>query len=178
MSQFIFSEKRLTAVVRKAVDDAFKAGQNSDSAAHPDWEYIPSILELARFLGCSYEIAKKIRKEGRIKGSISGGKVRFYIPDVLHAIDHDPVVKDLFNRVCDHFKAPVPQLPKIPRPATVESELFPGRFVLATIRYQGWRCYACFPEETYCDPEKVDDFVQEIIFRRHERHPFPILPIA
>ncbi|MEI8049561.1 MAG: hypothetical protein WCI92_19450 [Bacteroidota bacterium] len=176
MSQLIFSEKRLTAVVRKAVNEAFEAGQKPAALPHPACEYIHSIRELGVFLGCHYNTAKRIISQGRIRCTRDGVRVRFYIPDVLYAIDHDPVVSGFFTRLCDRLNNPAPQVTLPPR-ATVESELFPGRFVLATIRYQGWRCYACFPEETYGDADKVEDFVQEIIFRRHERHPFRIAPV-
>ena len=176
MSQLIFSEKRLTAVVRKAVNYAFKAEQKNVSLAHPAREYIHSIRELGEFLGCHYNTAKRIISQGRIRYTRDGYRVRFWIPDVLYATNHDPVVLGFFTRVIARLNDPASQVPPSPPRATVESELYPGRFVLATIRYQGWRCYACFPEETYGDAEKVEDFVNQIIHERHERHPFRIAP--
>jgi hypothetical protein len=176
MSQLIFSEKRLSAVVRKAVNEAFEAGQKPATLPHPACEYISSIRELGEFLGCHYNTAKRIVSHGRIGCTRDGNRVRFWIPDVLYAVEHDPTVSGFFKKVIDHLNDPASQVPPPPPRATVESELFPGRFVFATIRYQGWKCDACFPEEIYGDTEKVEDFVNQIIRDRNERIPFCIAP--
>ena len=180
MSKFVFTEKKMTEVVTNAVFQALAEASSPEQKPVPAGLHLDSIVQLAGFLGCSYNWAKQIKKEGRIKCLQQGPKVMFFLSDILEAVDRDPSIRRMFlarigtgSPSCNSS-----QIREIRKPQVMfETELFPGRFIFATIKYQGWRCNACIPYHLWNEPGKVKDFVNQIIRDRHEKHPFKIAPL-
>ena len=166
----------LSEIVEKAVKNAFASFQNGTIEHHGDWEYLPNIPALANFLGCSYTTAKRLKHLHRIKFFQNGTNVKFFIPDVIYAIDHDPVVSKHFHKHWDLISGK-PAVPSQPPKIYVETELYPDRFIFATIRYQGWRCCICIPEHLWNDANRVADFINQVILHRHAKYPFRIPPV-
>jgi len=103
MQQLSFSEKRLEAIVEKAVNNAFAAQKAVSEPQHPEWDYLPSEVALAQFLECSYSTAKRFKKEGLIKFTQEGTKVKFLIADVLEAIENHDRVSKYIDRLCEKY---------------------------------------------------------------------------
>jgi hypothetical protein len=143
-----------------------------------DWDYLHSIADLADFLECSYTTAKRFKRDRRIKFTQEGTKVRFYIPDILDAIEKDDVVGKYIDRFCENHPPAnqPPQLEKDPK-IYIETELFPDRFMFILIKHQGWRgTVVCSPDLWDNQPE-IRALVHEVILAQHDRKPFKIAPI-
>lgn len=144
--------------------------------------FFPNIKSLSDFFCCSYTTAKRWKKQLRIPSVQMKNEVMFFVPDVMTACEKDPVVKNQFMKSLEpgfrqkylaDKKARLSQSTEV----KYETELYPGRFVDVTIRYQGWRTHACFPYHIWNNREKVIDYIQQLILTRHEKHPFPIVPV-
>lgn len=178
MSQLSFSEKRLEAIVEKAVNNAFASQKDAPEPPHSDWDYLPSIVALSEFLECSYPTAKRLKKAGLIKFTQEGTKVRFYIPDILDAIDKHQRVGKYIDRWCEnHPPAGSPPIPKKDPKIRIETELFPERFMFIKIKYQGWGCTVCTSPELWDNQPLIRDLVHQVIKEQNNRKPFKISPI-
>lgn len=185
MSQLSFSEKRLSAVVEKAVNNAFASQKDASEPAHPEWDYLPSVVALADFLECSLSTARRFKKAGLIKFTQEGTKVKFLITDVLHAIDqHERVAKYVYRFCENHPPAgspcscnsfPIREI--LPPKIRIEPELFPQRFMFIKIRYQGWGCTVCTSPELWDNQAMIRDLVHQVIKEQHERKPFKVSPL-
>jgi len=177
--QFEVIDSRLTNIESLLLDlkDATHPGVPAPTEPNGDWKYISTIRQLADFIGSSYSSAKRLKQQHRIKFHQTGTSVKFFIPDVLYAIEHDPVVAKHFYKHWNLISSCKQEIPQTPPKIFVETELYPGRFVFATIRYQGWRCSVCIPEHLWNDANRVADFINEVILQRHEKQPFRIPPI-
>jgi hypothetical protein len=136
-----------------------------------------SFAQLGRFLECDPKTAATLLREGYIRHTVTCGGISVFVPDILEAaLKHERVGRFLARAFLRKRVPPAPEKPQQPPRIYVETELYPGRFVLATIRYQGWRCPACMPAHLWHDTEKMTDFVNQVILNRHERVPFRIPP--
>jgi|GEM_PF-2479565 len=148
-------------------------------ASNP-WNYLHSYAQVARFLQCDPKTAAALIGDGLIRCALINGEISVFIPDILEAAAKHERIGRLIARIrtgspsCNSS-----QISEIRKPQVMfETELFPGRFVFATIKYQGWRCNACIPYHLWNEPGKVKDFVNQIIRDRHEKVPFKIAPSA
>lgn len=175
--RFDFIDKKLsnieTLLLELKHDSILRVDQPLPSP-HPEREYLNSEIELARFLGCSYSTAKRLKRAGRIKYTQEGTSVKFYIPDVIDAIQTDPKVGALVTKMWEKLfnQNATDEKPKV----TIESELH-GRFVFIGIRYQGWRCTACCTAELFANQREVSDLVNQIILTQNFRKPFKTSPL-
>jgi hypothetical protein len=175
MSQFSFSEKRLTAIVEKAVNNAFASQKDAPKPPYPEWDYLPSIVALSDFLECSYSSAKRFKKAGLIKFEQQGTKVKFYIPDILEAIEKHERVGKYIDRLCEKYPpAGSPQIPKKEPKIRIETELFPGRFMFIKIKYQGWGCTICTSPDLWENQSLIRELVNEVIKEQNQRKPFKV----
>jgi hypothetical protein len=144
----------------------------------PDWDYLPSIAELADFLDCSYRTALRIKRAGLIKYTQEGAKVKFLITDVLDAIEKDDRVGKYVDRFCEkYFPAGSPPIPKKDPKIRIETGLFPERFMFIKIRYQGWGCTVCTSPELWDNQPRIRALVHQVIKEQNESKPFRISPL-
>lgn len=178
MIQLSFSERRLTAVVEKAVTNAFTAQKAVPEPTHPSWDYLPSVVALADFLECSYRTALRFKKAGLIKFTQDGTKVKFLITDVLDAIEKHDRVGKYIDRFCEKYPpAGSPPMPKKDPKIRIETELFPEKFMFIKIKYQGWGCTVCTSPELWDNQPLIRELVHQVIKEQNERKPFKISPL-
>jgi len=158
--------------LREANLTALKVSLRSNN----EWNYLHSYAQVARFLQCDPKTAVRLIDEGLIRHTYIGGEISVYIPDILEAAaKHDRVARFISRIRTGAPSCNSSQLREISNPKIlVETELYPDRFIFATIKYQGWRCNACIPYHLWTQPDKVTDFVEQIIRARQENYPFRI----
>jgi hypothetical protein len=177
MIQINCNEKRLTEIIENAVNNAFAAQKPAPPSLHPEREYLTSEVELARFLGCSYSTAKRLKQSGNIKFTQEGTRVKFYIPDVIDAINNDNKVGALVSKMWEKlFNQNATEKNTTKPKVIIEAELH-GRFMFIGLRYQGWRCTACCSSELWDKQHEVRDLVNQIILTQNNRKPFKTSPL-
>jgi len=151
-----------------------------------EWNYLHSYAQVARFLQCDPKTAASLLNERLIRYTMIGGEISVFIPDILEAAAKHERIGKFIARIRSGQTASAPDSGSchsssiraiLPPKIMVETELYPDRFVFATIKYQGWKCDACIPYHLWNQPDKVIDFVQQIILNRHEKYPFRIPPV-
>jgi len=149
-------------------------------SVYPRAGRLSSIRELSGFLQCHYSSAQRLLRDKQIMHTYQSRSITIYITDILEAAAKSERVRFFLNRIVERAKAAkaLPEPPKNPQPPRIliETELYPDRFIFATIKYQGWRCNAYIPYHLCNQPDKVTDFVEQILLNRHAKHPFSIPP--
>ena len=179
MSQLSFSEKRLSAIVEKAVNNAFAAQKAVLEPTHPEEYYLPSIVALCDFLECSYPTGKRLKKEGFIKFTQEGTKVKFLISDVLDAIEKYDRVGKYIDRMMEKYppagapsscnSSPIREI--LPHKIFIESELYDD-IMFIDIKYRGFKCIACCSADLWDKQSEIKSLVNLIIERQNQRKPF------
>ena len=142
-----------------------------------EWSYLRSFAQLARFLQCDPKTAVRLLRLGLIRHSVLGGEISVFIPDILEAAQKDERVGKFITRIrkdasCNSSQIRVSSPPKI----MIETGLYPDRFVDAKVKYDGWSTNVCFPYHLWTQPDKVIDYVEQIVRDQHAKRPFRIAP--
>jgi hypothetical protein len=140
--------------------------------------YLNSVADLAGFLDCSYSSALRLKQSGAVKFSGKGHSVRFYIPDVLDAIENNDKVGRYIDRMMEKYAPDSSDKTKKDIKIFTESELFPGRYMFIDIKYQSWRGTAVCSPDLWEQQAKIRSLVEHIIIFQHERKPFKIRPFS
>jgi hypothetical protein len=174
--------------VQNGVGDSKESLERKPSAIHAasilsqaELMFLPNIRAVADFFCCSYTTAKRWKQKALIPSVQRGNDIRFFIPDVMEAIEKNPFVRNQFFKSLDPlFREKYLQdknaRKELSTELTYETTLYPDEFVDVLIKYQGWRTHACFPYHIWNDHEKVKHYIQYLILSRHKKHPFPKTP--
>jgi hypothetical protein len=162
----------------KVKDDFLPEIDHSIYDRKDESSYIGSISELADFLECSYSSALRLKRSGAVISSRKGRSIRFYIPDILDAMENNDKVGGYIDRMMEKYAPVSGDTPKKDLKIFTESELFQGRFMFIDIKYQGWRGTAVCSPDLWEQQAKIRSLVQEIILSQHSRKPFKIRPFS
>ena len=171
---------KLQAVIERAVRKALSSFSRTTlkpSLPGPESKnFVYGIPGLADILGCNYYEARNLKRNNHIPFVAVGHDTKFFLADIIYAIDHDPLVAAVCTRKVFFDSKPISVLPlRIPR-ITVESDLYPGSLSIIFIRYQGWSCFACVPAEIYQNHVEFHEFIKTVILLQHKKRPFKIIP--
>jgi hypothetical protein len=162
--------------VRKALSSFIHFGSKPSLPAPESKNFVYGIPALADLLGCSYQTARKLKRNNHIPYVAVGHDTKFFLSDIIYAIDHDPVVSAVCTKKVSLNSKPTSVISvRVPR-ITIESDLYPGTLPILLIRYQGWSCYACVSSDLYHDTVLFHEFIRTIVLLQHKNHPFKIEP--
>lgn len=160
----------------------FLSGQDNDSKSKtvpdPDWDYFHSRAELAEFFEVPISTVRSWERSGRLKGEKHGLELWYPISIVLEAIAKDDIIGYYAARLSEKYPPAGEKVQPQKEPQiSIETELFPNRFVFIKVRYQRWHTTVVCDPDLWEKQDEIRALVYEVILAQHDRKPFKIAPI-